>query len=100
MKGAKMVTDLDEGLDLAALGQLLRTHTLRYLEGVTLDAGDDGVGVGSLFGTLIVLLDHDDLRRSAAETCQKGQIVDSSVAMIIWCHDAIYCYRNGRKRSY
>ena len=61
MKGAKLVTDLDEGLDLAALGQLLRTHTLRYLEGVTLDAGNDSMGVGALLGALVELLDDDDL---------------------------------------
>ena len=61
MKGAKLVTDLDEGLDLAALGQLLRTHTLRYLEGVTLDAGNDSMGVRALLGALVELLDDDDL---------------------------------------
>ena len=54
-------THLDEGLDLAALGELLRTHALGHLEGVALDAGDDGVGVWPLLGALIELLDNDDL---------------------------------------
>ena len=54
-------TYLDERLDLAPLGKFLRAHTLRYLEGVTLDAGDDGVGVWPLLSALIKLLDDDDL---------------------------------------
>ena len=54
-------THLDEGLDLAALGELLRTHALGHLEGVALDAGDDGVGVWPLLGALVELLDDDDL---------------------------------------
>ena len=54
-------TYLDERLDLAPLGKLLCAHTLRYLEGVTLDAGDDGVGVWPLLSALIKLLDDDDL---------------------------------------
>ena len=56
-----MNTYLDERLDLAALRNLLRTHALRYLEGVTLDAGNDRMGVGPLLGALVELLDDDDL---------------------------------------
>ena len=56
-----MNTYLDERLDLAALRDLLRTHALRYLEGVTLDAGNDRMGVGPLLGALVELLDDDDL---------------------------------------
>ena len=56
-----MSTYLDERLDLAALRNLLRTHTLRYLERVTLDAGNDRMGVGPLLGALVELLDDDDL---------------------------------------
>ena len=56
-----MKTYLDERLDLAALRNLLRTHTLRYLERVTLDAGNDRMGVGPLLGALVELLDDDDL---------------------------------------
>ena len=58
---AGKIAYLDEGLDLAPLGELLRTHALGHLEGVALDAGDDGVGVWPLLGALIELLDDDDL---------------------------------------
>ena len=54
-------THLDERLDLAPLRNLLRTHTLRYLERVTLDAGNDGMGVWPLLGALVELLDDDHL---------------------------------------
>lgn len=54
-------THLDEGFDLVALGKGLRAHTLVHLAGVALDAGDDGMGVGPLLGTLIELLDDDNL---------------------------------------
>ena len=56
-----MTTHLDEGLDFAPLRQLLLAHTLCYLEGVTLDAGNDGVRVWPLLGALIELLDDDHL---------------------------------------
>ena len=54
-------THLDERLDLAPLRNLLGAHTLRHLEGVTLDAGNDSMGVWPLLGALIELLDDDDL---------------------------------------
>lgn len=54
-------TNLDEGLDLAPLGDLLCTHTLGHLERVTLDAGNDSMGVRPLLGTLVELLDDNDL---------------------------------------
>ena len=41
-----VVCDLDEGLDLGALLGALLAHALRHLEGVALDAGDEGVGEG------------------------------------------------------
>ena len=56
-----MNTYLDERLNLAALRNLLRTHALRYLERVTLDAGNDSMGVWPLLGALVQLLDDDDL---------------------------------------
>ena len=74
-----MVTDLDEGLDLAALGQLLRTHTLRYLEGVTLDAGNDSMGVGALLGALVELLDDDDLLARLAAGQHDGNLNTSDL---------------------
>ena len=52
---------LDERLDLTPLRKLLSTHPFCDFQWVSLDTGDDGVGVGSFLGTLIVLLDHDDL---------------------------------------
>ena len=52
---------LNERLDLTPLGQLLRSHSFGHLQGVTLDTSDDGVGEGSLLGSLIILLDNDDL---------------------------------------
>ena len=55
------MTHLDEGLDLAPPRNLLRAHALRYLERVTLDAGNDCVGVWPLLGALIELFDDDDL---------------------------------------
>ena len=54
-------THLDERLDLAPLRNLLGAHTLRHLEGVTLDAGNDSMGVWPLLGALVQLLDDDDL---------------------------------------
>ena len=56
-----MNTYLNERLNLAALRNLLRTHALRYLERVTLDAGNDGMGVWPLLGALVELPEDDDL---------------------------------------
>jgi hypothetical protein len=54
-------TDLDKGLDSAPPLHLLSTHTAGDFSWVTLDAGNDRVGVGTLLGSLIELLDNYDL---------------------------------------
>lgn len=59
-------THLDERLDLAPPLHLLLAHTVRHFSGVAFDTGDDGMGVGPLLGTLIELLDDDDLVASWA----------------------------------
>lgn len=59
-----VVDGLDEGLDLAALGDLLGTHAAGHLAGVALDTGDEGVGEGVLLAALVEGLDDDDLGRS------------------------------------
>lgn len=59
-ESVRFETHLDERLNLAPLGQLLRSHSFRHLERVTLDTGDNGMREWSLLGTLIVLLDNDD----------------------------------------
>ena len=48
-----VVDNLDERLDLGALGNALLAHVLGDLEGVTLDTGNDGVTVTALLGSLI-----------------------------------------------
>jgi len=48
-----VVDDLDEGLDLRALGDALLAHVLGDLEGVTLDTGNNGVTVAAFLGSLI-----------------------------------------------
>ena len=67
-------TDLDERLDLAPLRHLLRAHALRHLEWVTLDAGDDGMGVWPLLGALVELLDDDDLLAGLAALEDDGDL--------------------------
>jgi hypothetical protein len=62
----RMITHLDERLDFAPALQLLGTHALRDLPWVALDASNDSVGVWSLLGTIIELLDDDDLLASLA----------------------------------
>merc|ERR1712221_28721 len=49
----------EEPLVLAALGHLLLAHLLRHLQGVPVDAGDEGVSVGLVRATFIVVLDND-----------------------------------------
>lgn len=56
-----VVDGLDEWLDLAALGNLLGTHSLGDLGWVALNTGDEGIREGVGFGTGIVGLDDDDL---------------------------------------
>lgn len=43
------------------MGQLLLTHSPGNFSGVALDSGNDGVGERSVLGTLIQLLDDDNL---------------------------------------
>jgi hypothetical protein len=50
-----VVDDLDERLDLGALGDLLLTHGTGNLQGVTLDTSNNGITVGSVLGTFIVV---------------------------------------------
>jgi hypothetical protein len=56
-----VVDDLDERLDLAALGLAVLRHTAGDLLGVTLDTGDQRVGVGVSLSSGILGLDDDDL---------------------------------------
>ena len=56
-----METYLDERLNLAPLGQLLRSHPFCYLQRVALDANNDGMREGPLLCPFIVLFDNDDL---------------------------------------
>lgn len=58
-----VVDGLDEWLDLAALGDLLGTHSFGDLGWVALDTGDEGVGEGVGFGTGVIWLDDDDLQK-------------------------------------
>lgn len=50
-----VVNDLDERLDLGALGDLLLTHGAGNLQRVTLDTSNDGITVGSILGTFVVV---------------------------------------------
>ena len=68
---------LNERLDLTPLGQLLRSHSFGHLQGVTLDTSDDGVGEGSLLGSLIILLDNDDLPSGLASLEDNSNLRDT-----------------------
>jgi hypothetical protein len=50
-----VVDDLDERLDLGALGHLLLTHGTGHLQRRAFDTGNDSVTVGSVLGTFIVV---------------------------------------------
>jgi hypothetical protein len=50
-----VVDNLDERLDLGALGNLLLAHGAGNLKRVTLDTGNDGITVGSVLGTFVVV---------------------------------------------
>lgn len=50
-----VVDNLDEGLNLGALSDLLLVHAASDLQGVALDTGNDGVTVGSFLSTLVVV---------------------------------------------
>jgi hypothetical protein len=62
-----VVDNLDEGLDAAALLDHLLTHAAGDLQGVTLNAGDDGIGEGVRLGAGVVGLDNDDLYREPGQ---------------------------------
>ncbi|KAI3482410.1 hypothetical protein L1887_54966 [Cichorium endivia] len=53
--------DLDERLDLGALGNLLGPHALGHLLRVSLDTSGNNVGESLLLGAVIELLDDDNL---------------------------------------
>lgn len=53
-------TDLDKRLYSASPLHLLGAHAASDFSRVTLDASNDRVGVGTLLGSLIELLDDDD----------------------------------------
>ena len=72
-----MGTYLDERLDLAPLGQLLRSHSFCHLPGVTLDTSDNGMRERSLLGTLIILLDNDDLLSGLASLEDDSNLCDT-----------------------
>ena len=55
------VTHLDERLHGAPPLNLLLTHTARHFARVAFDAGNDSMGVGALLGSIVELLDDDDL---------------------------------------
>ena len=50
-----VVNNLNERLDLGTLGSLLLTHGLGDLEGRTLDTGNDGITIGSILGSFIMV---------------------------------------------
>lgn len=51
-----VVENLDEGLDLGPLGDLLLAHGGSHLAGVAVDTGHQGVAVGSVCGAVIDVL--------------------------------------------
>jgi hypothetical protein len=50
-----VVDNLDERLDLGALGSLLLTHGLGDLERRTFDTSNNSITVRSVFGTFVVV---------------------------------------------
>lgn len=61
-----VVDDLDEGLDLGSLGNLLGVHVGGNLQRVSLDSGNQSVGEGVSLGSLIVGLDDHHLLTSVS----------------------------------
>lgn len=64
--------DLDERLDLGALGNLLGPHALGHLLRVSLDTSGNNVGESLLLGAVIELLDDDNL--FVAEAMDAGRM--------------------------
>jgi hypothetical protein len=50
-----VVNNLDERLNLGTLGGLLLTHGLGDLERRTFDTSDNGITIGSILGSFIVV---------------------------------------------
>jgi hypothetical protein len=50
-----VVDNLDERLNLGALGSLLLTHGLGDLEGRTFNTSNNGVTIGSILGSFIMV---------------------------------------------
>jgi hypothetical protein len=50
-----VVNNLDERLNLGTLSSLLLTHSLSDLERRTFDTSDDGITIGSILGSFIVV---------------------------------------------
>lgn len=67
-----VVEDLDEGLDLGPLGDLLLAHAGGHLAGVAVDAGDQGVTVGAVSGAVV-----DVLRTPEVRGHLEGQVLGS-----------------------
>jgi len=65
------IANFDEWLDFASFGHLLLTHLLGYFEGISVDSGDEGVAVGALSATFVIILDDDGFTTS--ETPVKNQ---------------------------
>lgn len=65
--------DLNERLDLGSLGDLLGTHALGHLLGVSLNAGSDNEGERLVLGAVIELLDDDNLRVIVKEREMRGR---------------------------
>lgn len=61
-----VVDNLDEGLDLGSLGNLLGVHVGADLQRVSLNTGHEGVGEGVRLGSLIVGLDDHHLLTSVS----------------------------------
>ncbi len=67
-------THLDEGLDFTPRRQLLLTHTPRHFPRVALNAGNDRVGVWPLLGSIVELLDDDNLFASLSAVEDDGDL--------------------------
>ena len=67
-----VVDDLDEGLDLAALGLAGLGHTAGDLQRVALDAGYEGVGEGVLLAAVVLRCDDDDFLAGIASARDDG----------------------------
>lgn len=70
-----VVDDLDERLDLAALGLAGLGHALGDGGRVTLDAGDNGVGEGVALGAVVDGHEEDDLLAGVTSTGDNGLLV-------------------------